>query len=261
RGTGRPGMPYPGRPGMPPGPGSYYRPGGPGAPGSAVPPVRTLPSGAPGPGQLPYAPPSESHYRRPDGVPFASGVNNGMAGRFAANNIIDDIQILAHDITVEQGKTYRYALSYKLVNPLFGFFDNNAPPAAPNLMNTFALASPPVEAKNEKVWGKPVAVEPRTKLWVTNVNVYGGKATFDVFMWTDGRYHQQTVKDISPGDPIGPSLWTVVDVRNDLRSKADSYVIVMDPKGNLFRRDAVSDKANPEHEKLKALATAAAAAR
>ncbi|MDB5301772.1 MAG: hypothetical protein JWO87_3435, partial [Phycisphaerales bacterium] len=42
RGTGRPGMPYPGRPGMPPGPGSYYRPGGPGAPGSAVPPVRTL---------------------------------------------------------------------------------------------------------------------------------------------------------------------------------------------------------------------------
>ncbi|MDB5354901.1 MAG: hypothetical protein JWN24_1354 [Phycisphaerales bacterium] len=246
---GRPGMPYPGRPGAE----RYYRPGG---PNGAVPP---RPVGTPG---LPYpAPPTGSPYRRPEGLPFAAGQNNVTAGRFDANLLAGDIQILAHDINVEEGKTYRYALTYKLVNPLFGYFNGNpVPPAEPALMNTFALASPRVDAMGEKAWTKPVTIESNTRLWVSNINVYGGKASFDVFNYSSGRVHEQVCKDLLPGDPIGPSNWSVVDVRSDMRSKSEGYVIVMDGKGNLFRRDAAADKVDPELVKLKAQAGAAAAA-
>lgn len=252
--AGRPGAPtgYPPgvRPGMMP-PHSRTMP-------PAPVPTRT-PSPAPGP-SYPQQPPT-SGYRRPDALPSNRPNQNPLAGRFDPNFLTDDIQILAHDVNIEEGKTYRYAVQYKLINPLFGFFNNGPAPADPKLMGVFSLSSPPVDPKVAVAWAKPIAIEPRTKIFVTAINLHSGKATFEVYIWRDGGYHLQLIKDLMPGDPIGPTPWTVVDVRPELRAKAENYVIVMDAKGNLKRRDTVSDLADPEHDKLKTAAGAAAAAK
>ncbi|HWE96790.1 MAG TPA: hypothetical protein VG269_22710 [Tepidisphaeraceae bacterium] len=250
-----------GRPGVPPGY-SGVRPGTIPPHGRTMPPA-PLPTRTPPPApglSYPQQAPA-SGYRRPDALPSNRPNQNPLAGRFAPNLLAADIQILAHDVNVEEGKTYRYAVQYKLINPLFGFFNNGPAPADPKLMGVFSLSSPAVDPKAAVAWAKPIAIEPRTKIFVTAINLHSGRATFEVYIWRDGGYHQQLIKDLTPGDSIGSTPWTVVDVRPELRAKAENYVIVMDAKGNLSRRDIVSDLANPEHDKLKTAAGAAAVAK
>ena len=73
----------------------------------------------------------------------------------------------------EEGKTYRYALRYRLFNPLF----NNKAFAQPAVAAQFAIAGPdPVKKIDPKAiaWSGPVAIEPSTYVFVRKINpVFG----------------------------------------------------------------------------------------
>lgn len=155
-----------------------------------------------------------------------------------------DQTILAHDLTAEDGKTYRYAVRYKIANPVW---DSGKNLAAADLTKQFALVSPLSE------WSKEINIESHTRLFVTNVNKQSGRVTFDLFEWKDKQYHRSKV-DASAGDAIKD--WTVVDVRQDNR---ESYILLLDGNGKLTRHSKRMDSDDPTYDKLKLAANEAAA--
>ncbi|HZL35583.1 MAG TPA: hypothetical protein VFC78_09760 [Tepidisphaeraceae bacterium] len=188
-----------------------------------------------------------------------------LAGFFNPNTLPQDINLLAHDTDVQEGKTYRYAFRYKLYNPVYQV---SAQMIDPKIRDEFAISGPD-PLKDPQLWTKPVSIEQHTHLYATNitVNATQSQATFDLFMWKDGRWHENTTTRLTPGDLITAAGgkeaitgWTVVDVRKDPVKTTENYVIVMDDKGVLQRRDVQSDQNNAEYQKLKAEAGAAAAA-
>lgn len=233
--------------------GGRYIPGRPFYPGR--PPVPT-PGSIPSPAPVPQAMPPQQFTPQP----FAQ---NNPPTFFNPNSLTADITLLAHDATVQEGKTYRYAISYKLYNPLFQV---SAPMITPGLEKQFALDGPD-PAKDPAAWSKPIAIEPHTHLYATTVNANNPqKAVFDLFVWKGGHWHESKTTGLAPGDAINGAGrdantgWTVVDVRKNPLKPTEAYVIVMDPKGVLQRRDVQSDEVNPEHQRLKAQVNAAAAA-
>ncbi|HWE02578.1 MAG TPA: hypothetical protein VG326_09230 [Tepidisphaeraceae bacterium] len=198
---------------------------------------------------------------RPGGNPAAVGAEppaanpDGQPGGFNAILQPADPTIIVHDTTIEEGKTYRYSVKYKLYNPLF----NNRVFATPDIAAQFAISGPdPIAAKDAVAWSGPAAIEPSTYVFATKINQFTGQAWFDVFEWKDGRWHwtkSLPVKPLTPGDPIagaeGVSKFVLVDVRKDMRNTEPSYAIAMDGNGMLQSRNARDDAADPKYATLK----------
>jgi hypothetical protein len=146
----------------------------------------------------------------------------GDINLLAAN---EDKEFIVHDLSVQDGKTYRYAIRYKLSNPVFDI--NNLAP--PKLASQFALVSPQSE------WTKEITVKPFSRLFVTNVNGTSFKVTFKLFEFKSGKYEQKQL-DGTPGDSV--SDWTVVDVR---RAK-DSYALILEGNGELKKHTQKTDQ-------------------
>lgn len=201
-------------------------------------------------------------------------VNGGVA----APIVNKDREILVYDTTIREGKTYRYALRYRLFNPVFDHKQSQAQPA--NIHEIFDVRSYPdptnegegkaSEAEVEKLWTEEVTVEPTAKIFVTKANPVGkqtGNAQFTVFIWKNGHWSEFKTKPLTPGDPVnapasagrGSTGWTVVDVRQDPHvvnggnAGDGAYVLIMDDHGTVMPRDAISDAANPDFAKLKGL--------
>jgi len=154
----------------------------------------------------------------------------------------------AHDDTAEPGRVYRYRVVYKIKSPIW---DKRDVAKDPKLAETFAVAS------RDGDWTGEVEVPSLTSFFVLNTQAEKGAAKVAVFR-SQGGVLQKKEFEVSPGDVIGSrdaettvdytTGWTMVDARTDLRT-ATVYVILMDPDGNLHRRDWKADTASPEYQK------------
>ncbi len=160
----------------------------------------------------------------------------------------------ATDDTVEPGKSYQYKVRYKIKNPVFQTI-NVAQPR--NLANVFAITSP------DSGWTQPVSIPPLTRFFVASL--FNNKVTLQIFRWQNGELHSHSV-NVAPGDlisykdPAGIDFstgWTLVDVTVDPGRNNRPLIVVADPAGQLHRRDADSDRDDPEYLKMKSLLPAA----
>ena len=171
-------------------------------------------------------------------------------GDFDPNLVTADITGWAHDDTAEPGHTYRYMISYRIKNPIFG---TNAAKNNPKLAAVFDLQSPPGS------WSKPINVASTTNFFVyANSRPGAPSARFKVYRWQNG-VERSHVFEVAPGDIIGGkdgdvdynTGWTVVDLRFDDPHNPDSMtVLVMDPSGVLDRRDYNTDQTKDERKAL-----------
>jgi hypothetical protein len=218
-GYGRPGG-YPGGPGMYPGMYPGGRPGA--APRRGYAPNDTrrphqLASGmAPGggyPGMYPGGyPGGYGGYGRPGGYPgmypgMYPGAYPGMQpgagmgsqavpGGFNVTSTDQAITVWAHDDSVKDGKTYRYAIKYRIRNPLF----TTNIGATKDMNEQFALQSP---LSN---WSDPVKITPKINFFV--LNTQGTElARFEMFIAQNARTVRSQVK-VTPGDLIPNTTWT-----------------------------------------------------
>jgi hypothetical protein len=154
----------------------------------------------------------------------------------------------AHDDNVEPGKTYRYKLHYKMLNPGYvqpGLFVNG------KLALQFDVVSP------DTAWTQPVDVPAQTTFYVSRNPLTSG-VPFDVFHWQNGQLHFKTMT-VAVGDMIGgpegdtdfTSGWTVADIRSDPRG-GGAYVLLVDNNGKTIRRDFNTDSKNPKYIEFKA---------
>jgi hypothetical protein len=248
---GRPGGGLPGRT-----PGGYAPPGGYGGPGG-------YPGGYGGDPENGFAPAAQANpsFPIPQGEfdPEAEIKKTVVNPGAAANPVpAGTIVCWAHDDTAEPGKTYRYRVTYTVKNPIF-----QMPQFAKNqqLIATFGIDSKPSE------WSEPMEMLSTVAFWIArNVATAGSQSVYmQVFRWQAGETKAKEFK-VGPGDVVGTkdgdidysTGWTVVDIAKDARG--DWYVLMMDPGGNLHKRDPSADPKDPKFEKMKEQANATGAA-
>ncbi|HMO26307.1 MAG TPA: hypothetical protein PKB10_08555, partial [Tepidisphaeraceae bacterium] len=165
-----------------------------------------------------------------------------------------------YDETAVAGKTYRYAIRYRMLNPLFGTFNIARDPADAQKL----LLESPLSA-----WSEEIVIPSTLHLFVERrVAANARELRMKIFKWEQGAW-QAAVTSVSSGDPIAVTEngidfstgWTMVDVRVDPADAARTYVLLLDPTGNLVRRDVEADLTDATRRDIEAQITAAAAAR
>ena len=112
----------------------------------------------------------------------------------------DAVQIWAHDITAEPGKTYRYRLGVVMNNPAFGR-------AAGLHEGQQEMADQPLAFGDMSRWSRPVEVDRKAYFFVTNARapereaLARTRATVDVFRFYYGFWRKGTTI-VQPGDLI-----------------------------------------------------------
>jgi hypothetical protein len=236
------------------------------------------PQGGPPPGQFPRANPEPGSVGTevfadalpsdvPPGPPAAGAGTTDLsaqfpipAGDFDPAVLNADITGWAHDDTVEPGHTYRYMISYRIKNPIYGI---QAAKINPALVPIFDIQSP------AGIWSKPINVASTTNFFVfANSRPGALSARLKVYKWQNG-VERSKVFEVAPGDIIGgkdgdvdfATGWTVVDLRFDDPKNPDSMtILVMDPNGTLERRDYNTDQKKPELKALDQQVSSAGAA-
>jgi hypothetical protein len=205
----------------PPGLGQNFRPGmGNGGPG--------YPSGAQGVNNSPFG-----------GQPQGGIDANVIQGKFDVTKLSTDLRILGHDDTVVPGRTYRYKVRYTLYNSIFGI-GNFAQPAS--LATQFYLASPVSVATG------PITIPTRLRFFLASV--FKNQVVFDVFTWNKGHWVKSRSKEISPGDAIPGTDWSVLDVRDDLHGNGERYALLINIDGTVERHEVKTDSESPDFEQL-----------
>jgi len=177
----------------------------------------------------------------PDNPAVAPANAQGVppAGLFMPANAMD-VDIWAHDLTVQAGKTYQYKIRYSISNPVFTF-KNLCPPANQQWANVFELTS---------AWSAPTlpfVVPDTTNLFLANANLNKGDATFDVFVWGVNGVVKTTVK-ATPGDLVDENLkLTLLDIRP---SGDDAVALLVDENGVIYRCSRRDDGKNKDYRQL-----------
>jgi hypothetical protein len=73
---------------------------------------------------------------------------------------------------------------------------------------------------------------------------------FDVFTWKMGKWEHSRGAPISPGDAIPGTDWSVLDIRDNLHSNSEKYVLLINLDGTTESHDVKSDRENPDFEQL-----------
>jgi hypothetical protein len=167
----------------------------------------------------------------------------GGNGGVNVANLVNDINVMVHDITVQDGHTYRYKIHYELSNPVW----DSANLATKELSSQFSLIS---KDSDDGKWTQPISVRSTTRIFVTNVSSMTGKVRFDMFQWKDGKWAKTQVEAV-PGDSIKDE--TVVDIRQDPAKPDVFYVLLVDENGALVKKDKRTDSMDPEYDQLKNL--------
>jgi hypothetical protein len=152
-----------------------------------------------------------------------------------------------HDDTVEPGKTYRYRVAYAIKNPVF---------AMPQLCKDTKLSEKFAFQSAFSEWSEKVEMLSTISFWVKSVPMKNASdVQFQVFRWQSGDTKTADFK-VGPGDPVGKveggidygTGWTLVDIGTD--SRGQFYALLMDPQGNLYRRDG-SDTNDERYKKMR----------
>lgn len=206
-----------------------------------LPPPPTPGGAAPGAGNPGAAPlPPQRPVLQPN-QPFVQPQPNGNAAAGVINpfNLVSDILIWAIDDTAQPGHTYRYRIRYVIKNPVFAIQN-----MAPNqLLGQLPIESPPSN------WSDPVKAPPMTKFWVAGIQ--GSHASLDVFQYAQGDWKAMKSMPANPGDAVPGTDLTMVDVRSaDTGHGRDKYVLLTTDRGEMIRRDATADEADPDHQAM-----------
>ena len=156
------------------------------------------------------------------------------SGKFQVSDGMGPIRIIAHDDTVQPGKTYRYKLRYKLFNPVYR---GNA--AAPELTKTFALSA------TDSPWTKTFTMRPKVEFFLAAAG--RDKASFDTFQFVNGQVRKSTLTNLTSGDAIGGTGWSLVDAGG---TGDKAYALMMDENGQVVRREPKTDKESDRYDEL-----------
>lgn len=165
---------------------------------------------------------------------------------FSPAQQLKDLEIWAHDETTIPGKVYRYKLRISIKSPLWG---TQGMAKNPDDANVFVLTA-------ETEWSKPIPSPSKQDFFVsTGGSTVGGvpKVGIDYFKWDDGTW-KQTYVTLQPGDRVGETPWTIVDLRPIGNSAGDNRVVLVSDTGDMSSRFYKTDKANPRYNALHGLA-------
>ncbi len=124
----------------------------------------------------------------------------------ATASATQSISIWAHDLTVEPGKTYQYAVRLKLRNPLFGQASSVAE-------SQQQLASQPVVDSEMSEWSEPVFVPNLSEYFVVNASDSapgltmgtGPTATVETYRYFYGTWRRGSIR-LNTGDSLQTSI-------------------------------------------------------
>lgn len=178
------------------------------------------------------------------GVGVTQGIPEGFIvpnGTFFPSELQGDIFVWTHDDTVSPGKTYRYRMAYRLLNPVFGKTQSAPTEAAAKQL---AITSPFSE------WGTPLQVGDIVRFFVAaGPSVGAGAVKFDVFRWQEGTWRLKQF-NAAIGDAIGgtdgrfdyATGWSLADVNAGSTVLKDPIVLA-NAQGRLDTRNFASDQA------------------
>lgn len=149
-----------------------------------------------------------------------------VPGQVDANG---EMQIWAHDDSVESGKTYIYRIRVIYKNPLWGT-SNLA--KDPNLAKQLGIPDMNDKEQGWSAWSKPVKIPQMLNIYLVSGN--GGKARFKVLKWQNAKANIKEFT-VEPGDTVGgmdkasgvdySTGWTLVDVRQIGRDDARATLV------------------------------------
>jgi hypothetical protein len=205
----------------------------------------------PAPTGMPATQPDAPNVSDPQVVSIADNIpKTPPAARTASFNPEQpdtDILIQLHDPTVRADATYRYRVTYKILNPLFGKADTAA--THKEWTDQFALEGPPSD------WSPEFQLKSKTSFYCSPIVGRNGdkSATFDVYTFSDGQWHMVAFR-VNPGDPIGAMQdgvdystgYTFVEART--LSESERMVAYMDDDGAVTARDATDDERKEKNQ-------------
>jgi hypothetical protein len=159
-----------------------------------------------------------------------------------------DLCVYIVDNSANAGKTYRYRIEYKALNPLF----NKAPQKASNKnwVNQFDLVSP------MSAFSPEITVPAQTYFYCGKSQGVskGGSSPFDIFTWTDGKWQKGSF-NVNLGDPIGgvdgavdySTGYSFVD-RHMATKNNKVLVTVVDREGTAEIRDTAKDAESSDYK-------------
>lgn len=189
--------------------------------------------------------------RQPGGL-VAAQVPPLVTRKFQPSAEMPDVEIWFHDDSVESGKTYRYRVRYRMLNPIFGLFNVSRPD---NLTEQFALTS------EWSQWSQPIGLDSLVQYFVYGWRPNANTVNFEVFKWENGIWQSEIFQNLQPGDMIGGTRQknnqavdfttgvTVVDIREDARR--ETFVLLVDSQGNLLTRSFRQDQGSSEYRDLR----------
>jgi hypothetical protein len=144
-----------------------------------------------------------------------------------------DLFIYVIDESAQSGRTYRYRISYRALNPLFNKAPQRVAPAHQNWVNQFDLAAP------KSGFSPEITVPTQTYFYCgKQQGINGGNKTpFDIFTWSNGKWQLATFT-VDFGDPIG-GLDGGIDYSTDCTYvyketvKNKTVVTLVDREGNV----------------------------
>lgn len=205
----------------------------------------------------------------PDGLPMPGPEEQGEEVEVPRKIL----NVWAHDLTVEPGKTYRYRMFVTLLNPLFRITGISEEQMQEN-MNRIAIG-PSMTEFAASPWTTPVTLDPAFRYFLVGRSGQGGTLQGRFSVWTiyDGLWRNAEFLE-RPGDPIGgtQSISTnfgevqidmsageiVIDLVGDA-SKLSGALVASEETGALRTIPSINPQLNPELQRLKATAEMEAA--
>ncbi len=177
-------------------------------------------------------------------APIPVNAGDILAGLFDPASAVAT-EIWAHDETTKPGHTYQYKLRLSLKNPLFATQGMAKNPADEKILAIFV----------ESAYSEPV-ISPRKQYFfaMTGGDALGGnnpKMKFEYFFWEDGDWKTKMLS-VQPGDAIGTTPWTLVDLRPFGSSSEHRAMLVADT-GEVESRFYRSDLGSADYKRVKAL--------
>lgn len=140
---------------------------------------------------------------------------------FSAHHVVaSEVNVWAHDISVQPGVTYRYRLTAYALSPLFfGPEEDDLPRQQKHLRHKIALAG------ESSDWSGPVTIEPALDWYLVGANAQKRQATVEVYGILEGRraFRRFTIE---VGDAIGQTVRLVVGEGNTTMDMSVGAIVV-----------------------------------